>query len=217
MKRWMMPISALVVVSLSILVFAGIVAAQPDPMSNMGSMGSSDPGQGSTTGSSNLDLQISGNSNSTSHQNGMKSMMEMANMMMQQKTAMDSMMNMMNMGMNMGSTMMNQMMGMDNMMMGMNNGSMSGSGGIDPNIIAQIQANNAMLSQMLLLLTNQTKDGNLQTQLQAITQLLASQATLIQMLNKGSMNMNQTGSGNSGGMSMGGMNMGGNSGGMGMM
>lgn len=132
--------------------------------------------------SSNLDLQIVGNSNSSSN-NG-KGM-----------DGMDGMMGMMGM---MGG-MMGNMGNMGNMN---NNQSMNGMELINRQLVIQLLSTNAMIVQMLAALSNQAGNGNLSNQLQPIYQILANQASLVQMLysnlNTGTTITGQSGVGNSG-------------------
>lgn len=216
MKKRQLRVLTLVLAALLIMLMTGgAMAAQPDPAAhNNGMPNSTTPGPnevplgttpttpGGGTGSSNLDLQMPTNSNSSMSGGG-----EMA--MMNQMMGMDKMM----MG-NMAGT-----MGMDKMMMGnmnmnnmnnMNNGqmNMSGSGSADANsgVLTQLQASNAMIMQMLTTLSSQPNNANTQAQFQLLNQILANQTVLIQMLNNNSMNMsssqNNSGKGSMGGMSM---------------
>lgn len=220
MKKTQLRVLSLVLTaSLIMLMTGGVMAAQPDPMTNHSTMNNSTtPGPnevplGSTpnapAGSSNLDLQMSTNSNGSMSSGGnmgmdmgmMNQMMGMEKMMMGNMSGMMGMENMM-MG-NMGG-----MMGMGNMNMGSMN--MSGSNDVNTAVLAQLQASNTAIMQMLFTLSGQPNNSNLQPQIQALYQMLANQNALIQMLNTNSMNMN-SGQSNMSGSSMSGM------GGMGMM
>lgn len=183
MKKKIIRISSLLlVIFLMVLITEGVLAAPLDPNAPkelpLGSTPTTDPG--STGSSSNLDLQISGNSNNSSGGGEMGGMDQMMGMM-----GMDGMMGMNNMN-NSG-------------MNGMNNG---GTNGVNPAVLNQLQASNSMILQMLSSISSQPNNNILQPQIQVLYQMLANQTALIQMLYSNSMNMQQAGMGNMGGMGM---------------
>lgn len=212
MRKSLLRISTLALVTLFMMMVAGSVMAQSDPMvMNMSPNKTATGPQGvplgvaptdpsSTSGSSNLDLQISGNTNTSSSSSGGGGMdkMEMTGMDMGGMMGMMDKMGMGGMG-NMNNT------NNSNNMSNMNGGQMNGA---NPMVLSQLQASNMMIMQMLTSLSSQPNGSN-QAQIQALYQILANQNALIQMMYSNSMNMGQNNSSNnsSGGSMSGGMGM----------
>lgn len=171
-------------------------------------LGSTSATPSSTTDPNNLDLQIAGNTNSSS---GMNSDMDMMSMM---SSMMGGMMGNMGNSGNMNNSGGMGMMGMMGGMGGMNNTSNMNNmpntnANINGPILAQLQASNGTILQLISSLSNQPANANVQTQLNSLYQLLANHTAIIQMLltNTGSTtaassmsNMNNTSSMSSMGM-----------------
>lgn len=212
MRKSLLRISTLALVTLFMMMVAGSVMAQSDPMvMNMSPnktatdqqgvpLGAAPTDPSNTSGSSNLDLQISGNTNTSSSSSGGGGMdkMEMTGMDMGGMMGMMDKMGMGGMG-NMNNT------NNSNNMSNMNGGQMNGA---NPMVLSQLQASNMMIMQMLTSLSSQPNGSN-QAQIQALYQILANQNALIQMMYSNSMNMGQNNSSNnsSGGSMSGGMGM----------
>lgn len=138
-------------------------------------IGASDP---ATSGSSNLDLQVSDKSNASSGMGdmGRMDMGEMSGMGMDQMMGgnmMDSMMNMMSM---MGG------MGGSSASNGMSGQTMSGLDQASSQALGQLMGNNGQLLQSLAVIPAGAQGSYLQSALQPARQILTQQSTLVQIL-----------------------------------